>query len=166
MKTAKTTGQAQNKAATGRGANAGVATAPRPTVGLSLKADAPVRQYGRGNDANAFWYLKREGELAEVTAEAQNPALGITKIDIFPPTPDQEKYNIVCKVRLHTLCGTDENITIFASDRTAGDIYMRTSGARRVEKDDKVNWYNDRKLNNAAKAQILSHIHQFIEVVQ
>lgn len=157
--------QTQNRPRQGAG-NGATATQQRPaTAGLKLKQNAPVRNYGRG-DGNAFWYLNREGELAAVTADAQNLALGITNIEIFPATPEQEKHNIVCKVRMTTLCGTDENITIFASDRTAGDIYMKLSGARKVEKDDKVNWYNDRKLNNIAKAQILSYIHQFIEVAQ
>lgn len=120
---------------------------------------------GRGSsDGKAFWYLNRTGELSVVTAEASNPELGITAVEIFEPTQAQLANNILCKVRLVTLSGVDDNISIFASNYTEGDIYMQEGGGRKVEKEgQKAVWYRDRKLNDAAKAQILSYVHSLLE---
>lgn len=116
-----------------------------------------------GEGAQAFWYLDRSDDLAEVTAEASNAALGIEKIDVFEPTQAQAANGILCKIRLITLCGKDDNISIFASQYTDGDIYMQMGGGRKAEKDGKDVWYRDRKLNNAARAQILSYVHSLLE---
>lgn len=156
---------------TGRGTGAGKAGAAtqRPQLGMKLKQDTPVRTYGAGN---AFWYLKHEGELAMVTNEPFNEDLGITNIEIFPVTDAQAAYGQLCRIRLTTAAVVVENLTVNASERVAGDIYLRESGGRKVPgkpaegnkpaTEDK--WYHDLKLSQAAKAQILSYIHQFVEV--
>lgn len=165
--TAKRVGEASaatvttGRGAKGAGKTAGVAVAPRQRLGL--KASAPAQ-----GSSTAFWFLKREGELEVVTSDAHNDALGITKLDMFAPTKPQIEMGIVCKIRMTTLTGIDENITIYGSDNTPGDIYLRASGARAVEQGEgqKKKWYNDRKFNNATTAQILSYVHQFVEIVE
>lgn len=155
--TAKRVGE-QNGVSTGRkGQSVGtnVAVAPERKR-LSLKQGAV--------STREPWYMKREGELAVVTADAQNASLGITNIEIFAPSEEQMGFGIVCKVRLHSLTGTDENITIFSSNRGDAGIYMKESGARKVESEGQApKYYNDRKLNDATRAQVLSYVHQFVD---
>jgi hypothetical protein len=144
---------------TGRGGRgAGKAPVAPQRKGLALKAGAA--------SSSAKWYQKRDGELAVVTAEAHNAALGITLLELYAPTEAQVEKNIVCKVRMHTLNGTDENITIFESDRRPGEIYMKESGAREVPskvEGQPSKWYNDRKINDATRAQILSYVEANLE---
>lgn len=160
-------GAGNGNAGTRRGAgNTGGANGTQqrqPAAGMRLKQDAPMRSFG---GASAFWYLQRTGELEHVTGETANPALGITNIEIFEPMEWQLEYGCLCRIRLTTLSGVTENMGVYASERTAGDIYLRESGGRKVEgkdgKEDK--WYYDHRLNNATKAQILSYVHQFVVV--
>lgn len=106
------------------------------------------------------WYLEREGELAMVTDEDYNEALGITKITIQHPTDRQYDSGIVCRVRMESLTGTDEGITIWES-KTPGEIYLMAGGARESNKpteDGRKRYYRDRVFSNAATAQILSYV--------
>lgn len=163
-----TAGQAQgqgqgSRRGSARGANVGATAVAEPQQrrSLGLKANAPTRGGSR-----AFWYLKREGELSVVTDQDHNDALGIKKLDIFAPTDPQIEMGIVCKVRMTTLNGIDENITIFGSKDNDGSIYLQPSGARKVGEGKDTKWYNDRKFNDATTAQILSYVQQFVEVVE
>jgi hypothetical protein len=81
----------------------GQAVAAR-TVTLQLGAHAPT---GRGNNrySQRGWYLSREGDLANVTNEAENPALGILSLTITAPTPNQYATGIICKVAMESLTG-------------------------------------------------------------
>jgi hypothetical protein len=145
----------------GRGTTVGVVLAGQQTGRrLALKKDLIA-------GARTAWYLKHEGEFAAVTEGHENLALGITKLEPFLPTPAQEAAGILCKIRMHSLTGTDENITIRESERIPGQIYLQMSGAREVGKTEtqKGQWYNDRKITKAVEAQILSFVNTLLVTV-
>lgn len=119
-----------------------------------------------GSGANAFWYLSHKGDLAAVTNEASNDALGIARIDVFEPTVNQEKAGILCKVRLVTYAATIDNISIFESEFNPGDIYLQMGGGRNIGDDKTPKWVRDVKLTAQAKAQVLSYIHSLLVPVE
>lgn len=115
-----------------------------------------------GSGAKPFWYLTHKGDLAAVTSEVSNEALGIKKIDVFQPTKKQAEIGILCKVRLNTYAAIVDNISIFESDFNAGDIYMQIGGGRNSGTEASPKWVRDCKLTAQAKAQVLSHIHSML----
>ena len=119
-----------------------------------------------GSGAKPFWYLTHKGDLAAVTNEVSNEPLGIKKIDVFEPTEAQANVGILCKVRLNTYAATIDNISIFESDFTPGDIYMQMGGGRNIGTEGVAKWVRDVKLTAQAKAQILSHIHSMLVPVE
>lgn len=122
------------------------------------QADNNTRR-ATGSGAKPFWYLNRRGDLAIVTEESSNEALGIKQIDIFEPTENQVKAGILCKIRLHTYAAIIDNISIFESDFAKGDIYMQMGGGRNIGSESEPKWVRDCKLTAQAKAQILSYVH-------
>jgi len=115
-----------------------------------------------GGGAKPFWYLNRKGDLGAVTAEESNESLGIRKINVIPVTEVQEKAGMLCKVRLNTYAATIENISIYESDHTPGDIYLKVGG-RKVGTESHPKWQHDVKLTSQAKAQILSYVYSLLE---
>jgi hypothetical protein len=112
-----------------------------------------------GSGAKPFWYLNHVGDLAAVTKEASNLNLGISRIDIFEPTEKQEAIGILCKVKVHTLAATIDNISIFESEFSAGDIYMQMGGGRNIGGEgEEAKWVRDCKLTAQGKAQVLSYV--------
>lgn len=138
---------------------------------LTLDTAAPVRGSGRRFQRN--WFLKREDDLAVVTSEPSNEALGIINLTLQAPTVNQKASGIICKVAMETLTGWDYGITIWESKENAGDIMLMVGGARKIEatpeqkaagkKDD---FIRDRKLNDATTAQILSFVWSHLRPVQ
>ncbi|HLO11293.1 MAG TPA: hypothetical protein VK190_03430 [Pseudoneobacillus sp.] len=104
------------------------------------------------------WYLKREEDLAVVTAERNNPTVGVTDIKIFKPTQNQKNAGIVCKIQLVTPVATFNNISIMGSkfDQTAVRLvspsHEGTNG----------NWFEDYKLDQKVVAQVLSYVDSLI----
>lgn len=112
---------------------------------------------------DATWYMKQTEELAGVTAEASNPALGINGIVVVPATSAKQLANgIVAKVNLDTTIGRFFGITVVAStfDKTA--LRLQFPG-RSVDGPNGKRWFNDYALANTVKAQILRHIQQFVK---
>lgn len=144
-------------------ATAAVATAPhQQTARIAFEKAANKTQRAFGSGGRAFWYLERTEDLEVVTSEASNEALGLTKIEVFEPTPNQEAGGIMCKIRLNTILGTIDNISIHESKHTAGDIYMNMGGRKYQDKDGKDQWQRDVKLTNPVRAQILSYVHSLV----
>jgi hypothetical protein len=129
-------------------------------VAFSKAANNTRRATGSG--AKPFWYLNHIGDLAAVTNNPENLALGITKIDIFEPTEKQEAIGVLCKVRLHTLAATIDNISIFESEFAEGDIYMQMGGGRNIGTEQEAKWVRDCKLTAQGKAQVLSYVHTLL----
>lgn len=119
-----------------------------------------------GSGAKPFWYLNHQGDLAAVTNEAANTALGIKEINVFEPTENQAKAGILCKIRLKTFAATIDNISIFESDYATGDIYMQMGGGRDIGTAETPKWVRDCKLTAQAKAQILSYVHSLLVPVE
>ena len=115
-----------------------------------------------GNGARPFWYLDHTRDLSAVTSEAKNEALGIREIHIFEPTKKQAEIGVLCKVRIFTHAATIDNISIFESDHTEGDIYLQMGGGRQIGTEDSPKWARDCKLTSLAKAQILSYVHSLL----
>lgn len=134
---------------------------PQTTKVAFDKAQNNTRR-ATGSGANAFWYLAHKGDLAAVTAESANDALGITRIDVFEPTTNQEAAGILCKVRLVTYAATIDNISIFESEFNPGDIYMQMGGGKNIGDKDNPKWVRDVKLTAQGKAQILSYVHSLL----
>lgn len=111
------------------------------------------------------WYLMRDNDLAIVTDEESNPALGIVKLTLEAPTVNQKNAGIICKVSMESLTGWDYSITIWESKQNPGDIMLNTTG-RKIEKDGKEDWIRDRKLNDPTTAQILSFVWKHLRPVQ
>lgn len=162
------------KATARKSANA-KATAPKATADKAVATKEKVQttkvafdkaanntRRATGSGANAFWYLAHKGDLAAVTSEAENDDLGISRIDVFEPTVNQEKAGILCKVRLVTLAATIDNISIFESDYTAGDIYLQMGGGKNIGDATTPKWVRDIKLTAQAKAQVLSYVHSLL----
>lgn len=123
------------------------------------KVDGNTRR-ATGEGAKPFWYLERTGDLKDVTNEAINDKLGVTKIQIWEPTMEQIKIGILCKVTLETLTTKVDNLSIFPSKYAAGDIFLKMSGG---SDGDKGKWTRDCKLTSAGRAQILSHVHSLLK---
>lgn len=119
-----------------------------PVQDASRKLDSQ-RAYGR----KPFWWKGTRGELAVVTSDAHNASLGIVKLTLFDATSNQLEAGIICKVRMETLCGIDDNITVFQSQENEDDMYLMVS-CRQA----KGRYFRDRRLNRAAEAQILRFV--------
>lgn len=133
-----------------------------PVVDFS-KVGASTRR-ATGSGAKPFWYLDRDADLSNVTAEDNNTLLGINKIYIWEPTEGQRKAGILCKVTLDSVVAKIDNISIFPSKFEAGDIYLQMGGGRNVAGEgEKEKWVRDCKLTAAARAQILSFVHSLLK---
>ena len=133
-----------------------------PTKRVAFEKAENNTRRATGSGARPFWYLNRKADLAAVTNESSNEALGIRKIDIFEPTEKQAAIGILCKVRLHTYAATIDNISIFESELNPGDIYLQMGGGRNIGTEEEARWVRDCKLTAPAKAQILSYVYSLL----
>jgi hypothetical protein len=146
---------------------AGTPVAAGSGAGTMLAAVAPVSKVTRvigGRDAN--WFLERTGELADVTDQASNPALGINSIAVFPASQKQMEYYTIANITLETVLGTIHGTQIKESNRVAGEIYLQTSSHNTAKADQPKKWVSDVKLNRAVQAQILSYVNSLLEPAQ
>jgi hypothetical protein len=127
----------------------------KPARAVTLSLDGQHSRFQKRH-----WFLDRTDDLSMVTDEDHNPALGITKITIQKPTEAQYNNGILARVRMESLTGVDEAITIWET-KEPGDISLMAGGARPMKEpgpDGKTRYHRDRKFNEATTAQILSHV--------
>lgn len=133
-----------------------------PTVDFSKVKGVTRRATGSG--AKPFWYLDRDGDLANVTNEDSNTLFGINKIYIWEPTEGQRKAGIICKVTVDSVVAKIDNISIFPSKYAKGDIYLQMGGGRNVAKDgEEAKYVRDCKLTAQTRAQVLSFVHTLLK---
>jgi hypothetical protein len=132
-----------------------------------LAAVAPVSKVTRvigGRDAN--WFLDRTGELADVTDQASNPALGINSIAVFPASANQMQWYTIANVTLDTVLGTIHGTQIKESNNRPGEIYLQAASHNTAKADQPKKYVNDVKFNRAVQAQILSYVNSLLEPAQ
>jgi hypothetical protein len=151
------TKETKSKMGTGTRTNAGAVNETKAqsttTVRLSLGKS--------GRDA--FWYLKHEADLAEVTAEPRNDKFGITRIGVFPPSDAQAANGVIASIALETVIGTIRGIQIKESQNTAGALYLQTGSKNIAKADQPAKWFNEVNLEKTVSAQILSYVDSLLE---
>lgn len=140
----------------------GAPAAPAFSPSLQLGQFDGIRQSRFERRLQRHWFLNRtDADLAMVTSEDNNPALGITKLTVEAPTQKQKAAGIVCRVSMESLTGMDFGITVWESKKNPGDITVMTQGREitRVQNgQESKDWVRDRRLNDATTAQILSFV--------
>lgn len=133
------------------------------TVEVKQPVVTSVRIGGFGG-ANDFWYRDLGvGELAQVTNEHKNYALGIRNINVLPPSENQAGRGILARVQLELGTAdvelmTIRGLTIRESKNTAGAIYVQ-EGSRNIAQEGQAdNWYREVTLKRPMQAQILAYI--------
>lgn len=121
-------------------------------------AFVPTFTFGGGYSRDHEWFLNRDGELAGVTDEDHNESLGIIRITAFGASDKQRQYGTIANVTVETVLGKISGLQVSENREHRGYLQVGTS-SRKVEKDDKVNYYRDYEPNNVMKAQILSWIY-------
>lgn len=123
-----------------------------------LGGTQPTRKLSGVNFRDANWFKDHTGELENVTAEAQNLALGIESIEVFNPSEGQLNNGVIANVRLTSAIGTISGIQIREGKERDGSIYL-TEPSRNIAKAGEASRYmNDVRLNRAVTAQILSFV--------
>lgn len=134
---------------------------PKRLVTRRLNADA-----AKGQGRTDFWWKHDTEELAGVTDEPKNEALGIISIRIFEPSRNAEDAGIVARVRLESVIGTIDGISIFESTRNPDDIYVSMSGREWKDKQDRKQYARDVKLSRKVEAQILRYVDKLLVPAQ
>ncbi|MDK2600760.1 hypothetical protein QO179_25010 [Bacillus stercoris] len=127
----------------------------RPATKRRLKADLV--------NTTGPWYLKDSEELAGVTNEASNPALGINEIRVFEPSDAQWNNGVVAIVQLYTVIGEIKGIQVWDSARD-DSMYVRMQ-SRSYEREGQKQYVNDVTLDRKVQAQILRHVQALTEEV-
>lgn len=120
---------------------------------------------------NPFWYREREGELALVTDEPVNYALGIRRIMVFEPSEAQWNAGVIANVRLElgtedVVFATISGMQIRESKQLDGSIYLSTPSRNIAKEGEQARWLSDITLSNAVKAQILSYVETLLVDVE
>lgn len=123
----------------------------------------PTIQLDKVGARDAFWYRTHEGELADVTTESSNPALGIINITVSPASDKQRQYMIVANVRLETILGTFSGIQVKESEHTPGSLYISTNSRNIAKEGEAARWISDIKLSRPGQAQVLAYIDTLIK---
>lgn len=121
------------------------------------EAFEPTFTFGGGRERDNEWFLNREGELAVVTDQASNPALGIVNITAFSASPGQRAWGTIANITVELLIG--EVTCQVVEDREHRGYLKVTTNYRKVEKDTKTDYYRDFTSNNVFRAQVLSWIY-------
>ncbi len=114
---------------------------------------------------NPFWYLEHKDDLAVVTSESSNTALGINDIVIHPPNSRQKEIGILCKVVISTLTGTLSNISIEQANVGHKALRIKLPSKNIAAPGERAKFVNDFIINTKCKAQILSYVSTFLEEV-
>lgn len=140
----------EEKASTRRGSEpAGAPVAENPAF---------VPTFSFGGKTAGEWFLDRTGELAVVTDEDNNLALGIKKIKAFGASAGQRNFGTIANVTLETVLGTITGIQVRESTRNPGSIFIGTSSRKVSKEGQEDKYYNDIELSDATRAQVLSWI--------
>lgn len=139
--------------------NAGVATVLPPVIKVTRRLDASSAR-------DAFWYLKHEDELAAVTIEKKNEAIGILDIRVNNATDAQMANYTLANVTIDTVVGTITGIQVKESVKIPGSLYIQTNSRNIAKEGQAARWMNDVKLDRKVQAQILSCVNSLLEPVK
>jgi len=144
-------------------------TVTRQSAGTSQAAPrqraAASRRLSSARVQQGAWYLQDTDQLAGVTAEASNPELGITGIQVFDPSPAQFDNGTVARITLDTIVGTIKGMQVVESDRD-NSLFLRMQSRSWEGDNGQKNYVNDVELSDKAKAQILRYVDSLLEPAQ
>jgi hypothetical protein len=95
-------------------------------------------------------------ELAGVTSEPMNEAIGIREIKVYEPSQAQWDNGTVATIQLETIIGQIKGIAVVESNRD-DSIYVRMQ-SRNYERDGQKQYVNDVALDRKVQAQILRYV--------
>ena len=137
-------------------------TAVATPAGSATATEVPVFKptFSFGGDRNtAEWFLDRSNEMAVVTDEDHNLALGIKRIQAFGASGGQIAFGTIANVTVETLFGTITGIQVRESQRNPGTLYIGTNSRKYEKEGQAAQYFNDVELSRPAQAQILSWIY-------